>query len=122
MRCRSSPTHSTPQRLTIRELTLTSANRGRVERGQIDYVIWLKKLSRLEEQEERLLDLYLLLPHRSEQLNDLEPEERNRTYKMHDLTVLAHEDGSLELNWALGSDLCRDNEPLPPGNYRTRDR
>jgi hypothetical protein len=31
---------------------------------------------------------------------------------MLDLTVSAHEDGKLELRWALGGDLCRDNEPL----------
>jgi hypothetical protein len=31
---------------------------------------------------------------------------------MLDLTVSAHEDGKLELRWALGGDPCRDNEPL----------
>ena len=48
-----------------------------------------------------------------EQLDALEPEERNRIYKMLDLTVLANEDGSLELKWALGSNPCGDNEPPP---------
>jgi hypothetical protein len=32
---------------------------------------------------------------------------------MINLTVLTDESGSLELKWALGADLCRDNEPLP---------
>jgi DNA repair exonuclease SbcCD ATPase subunit len=133
---------------------------------------WLEKLSELEVQEERLLDLYLannlemdryekrlaqikqsrktveeelariagraarvdqlerdrdtVLNNYSrivpEQLDALEPEERNRIYKLLDLTVLAQEDDSLELKWALGSDLCRDNEPLPPDSSRTRGR
>ena len=133
---------------------------------------WLKKLSELEVQEERLLDLYLegklesdryesrvsqlkrsrktaveelehirnrttslerleqdrdaLLSHYSqiavEHLDNLEPEERNRVYKMLDLKVLAHEDGNLEVKWTLGADLCRDNEPLPPGSSRTLGR
>ncbi len=47
---------------------------------------------------------------------------------MLNLTVLAHENGSLELKWALGVDLCGDNEPLlrwscalttPPFRFRT---
>jgi hypothetical protein len=123
---------------------------------------WLKKLSELEAQEERLLDHYLegklevdryesrisqikrdrrtiedelgrindraahiehlkhdrdaLLSHYSqivpEQLDALEPNERNRVYKMLGLTVLAYEDGKLEASWTLGGDPCRDNEPL----------
>jgi hypothetical protein len=137
-----------------------------------DGTTWLRKLTELETQEERLLDLYLenrlnmdryerrlaqirltrktaedelarikakadhveqlerdreaLLNHYArivpEQLDTLEPEERNRVYKMLDLTVLAHENGNLELTWALGADPCRDNEPPPPGSCRTRDR
>jgi len=137
-----------------------------------DSEAWLKKLTGLEVQEERLLDLYLesklemdryekrvaqINQSRSavekelerikdrvarvdqlerdrdavlndycrivpEQLDALEPEERNRIYKMLDLTVLADEKGSLELKWALGSDPCRDNEPPPPGSYRTPGR
>ena len=113
---------------------------------------WLRKLSELDVQEERLLDLYLegkletdryesrasrlkmsrktieeeleriegraarvermesdrvaLLGYYArivpERLDALEPEERNRIYKMLDLTVSAHEDGKLELSWALG--------------------
>jgi hypothetical protein len=55
-------------------------------------------------------------------LDKLEPEERNRVYKMLDLKVLGHRDGNLEVKWALGGDPCGDNEPLPPGNYRTGDR
>jgi hypothetical protein len=67
-----------------------------------------------------------LLSHYSriavEHLDNLEPEERNRVYKMLDLKVLAHEDGNLEVKWTLGGSLCRDNEPLPPGSCRTRGR
>ena len=48
-----------------------------------------------------------------EHLDNLEPEERNRVYKMLDLKVLAQEDGNLEAMWALGGNPCRDNEPLP---------
>ena len=57
-----------------------------------------------------------------EHLDRLKPEERNRVYKMLDLRVLAHEDGNLEVKWALGGGLCRDNEPLPPGNCHTPGR
>jgi hypothetical protein len=127
---------------------------------------WLKKLSELEVQEERLLDLYLegklesdryeprvsqlkrsrktpveelehirnrttglerleqdrdaLLDHYTkiavEHLDILEPEERNRVYKMLGIKFLAHEDGNLEVKWTLGWGLCRDNEPLPRWN------
>ena len=48
-----------------------------------------------------------------EHLDNLEPEERNRVYKMLDLKLLAHEDGNLAVEWTLGGNLCRDNEPLP---------
>ena len=57
-----------------------------------------------------------------EHLDNLEPEERNRVYKMLDLKVLAQQDGNLEVKWVLGGNLCRDNEPLPPGGCRTRGR
>jgi hypothetical protein len=133
---------------------------------------WIKKLSELEVQEERLLDLYLegklesdryesrvtqlkrsrttvqeelehsrnrtarmerleqdrdaLLNYYSriavEHLDKLEPEERNRVYKMLGLKVLAREDGNLEATWVLGGSPCRDIEPLPPGSYRIRGR
>jgi site-specific DNA recombinase len=67
-----------------------------------------------------------LLKHYSqivpEHLDNLEPDERNRVYKMLDLTVMAHANGSLDLRWALGGDPCRDNEPLPLGSWRTRGR
>src|SRR5215203_2552392 len=97
---------------------------------------WLKKLAELEVQEERLLDLYLenkLEMDRYERhlaqiyqsrivpghLDALEPDERNRVYKMLDLTLLAHENGSLELKWALSADLCRDNGPLPRWSFES---
>jgi site-specific DNA recombinase len=130
---------------------------------------WLKNLSELETQEERLLDLYLegkleigryesrvsqikqsrrtiedeleriknhavhmerlehdrdaLLSHYSriaaDRLDELEPEERNRVYKMLGLTVLAHGDGNLEAKWAVDETLCRDNVTLLPGSGRT---
>jgi DNA repair ATPase RecN len=133
---------------------------------------WLKKLSDLDRQEERLHDLYLegniamgryeerlsqlkqarrvaedelerirdscsriehlerdrdaLLDHYSqvatEGLERLEPEERSRVYKMLDLTVLAHENGSFEVKWVLGGDLCRDNATPLPGSCYTRGR
>jgi hypothetical protein len=72
-------------------------------------------VEQLERDREALLNHYArIVP---EQLDALEPEERNRIYKMLDLTVLAHENGSLELKWALGVDLCRDNEPLPRWSF-----
>jgi len=149
-----------------RERALTSRSPSNDEES------WLKKLSELEAQEERLLDLYLegkleigryesrisqikqsrrtiedelgriknhaahierlehdrdaLLGHYSriaaDHLDELEPEERNRVYKMLGLTVLAHGDGSLEAKWAFGQDPCRDNVTLPPGSCRTPGR
>jgi hypothetical protein len=57
-----------------------------------------------------------------ERLDALEPEERNRVYRMLDLTVLPYEDGNLEAKWVPGADLCRDNEPLLPGSCRTPGR
>jgi hypothetical protein len=50
----------------------------------------------------------------------LEPNERNRVYKMlglRVLRVLAHEEGALEASWTLGGDPCRDNEPLLRWNF-----
>ena len=48
----------------------------------------------------------------ADHLDELEPQQCNRVYKMLGLTVLAPGDGSLEAKWALGADPCRDNEPL----------
>jgi len=48
-----------------------------------------------------------------EHLDNLEPEERNRVYKMLDLKLFAHEDDNLAVKWTLGGNLCRDKEPLP---------
>jgi hypothetical protein len=77
-------------------------------------------VERMESYRDALLDHYArIIP---EGLDVLEPEERNRVYKMLGLTVSAHEDGKLELTWALGGDPCRDNEPLLPGSYRTPGR
>jgi hypothetical protein len=162
-----------PARLELGLNEMIEQEKALVSRGPADdSEAWLKKLAKLEVQEERLLDLYLesklemdryekrlaqINQSRSavekelerikdrvarvdqlerdrdavlndycrivpEQLDALEPEERNRIYKMLDLTVLADENGSLELKWALGSDPCRDNEPPPPGSCRTRGR
>jgi site-specific DNA recombinase len=81
---------------------------------------WAARVDQLERDREALLNHYSrIVP---EHLDGLEPRERNRVYKMLNLTVLAHENGSLELKWALGADLCRDIEPLPPGGCRTRGR
>lgn len=78
------------------------------------------RLDRLERDSEALLNHYArIVP---EHLDSLEPAERNHVYKLLKLTVLAHQNGSLELSWALGADLCRDNEPLPPGGCRTQGR
>ena len=74
----------------------------------------------LEHNRDALLNHYSRIA--VEHLDKLEPEERNRVYKMLNLKVLAHRDGNLEVKWALGGDPCGDNEPLPPGNYRTGDR
>jgi hypothetical protein len=67
-------------------------------------------IERLKHDRDALLSHYSrIVP---EQLEALEPDERNRVYKMLRLTVLAHEDGKLEASWTLGGDPCRDNEPL----------
>ncbi len=74
----------------------------------------------LERDRDALLNHYSrIVP---EHLDNLEPEERNRVYKMLDLTVMAHASGSLDLRWALGGDPCGDNEPPPPDGCRTRGR
>jgi DNA repair ATPase RecN len=78
------------------------------------------RIERLEQDRDALLSHYSQVA--VEHLDNLEPEERNRVYKMLDLKVLAHEDGYLEVKWTLGGNLCRDNEPLPPGSCRTRGR
>jgi hypothetical protein len=58
----------------------------------------------------------------ADHLDKLEPEERNRVYKMLDLKVLAQANDNLEVKWALGGDPCRDNVTPLPGNSRTRGR
>ncbi len=78
------------------------------------------RLERLEGDGDALLERYSrLVPER---LDALEPGERNRVYRMLDLSVLARKDGGLELSWTLGADPCGDNEPPPPGSCRTRGR
>ena len=79
-----------------------------------------RSLEQLERDREALLDHYARIVPK--QLDVLEPEERNRVYKILALTMLAHENGNLELMWALGADPCRDNEPPPPDSCRTRGR
>jgi hypothetical protein len=71
-------------------------------------------LEQLERDRDALLNHYSRIV--TERLDALEPEERNRVYKMMDLTVLAYDNGDLEVKWALGADPCRDNEPLPRAN------
>jgi hypothetical protein len=78
------------------------------------------RIEYLQRDRDALLSHYSQIP--VEHLDNLEPKERNRVYKMLDLKVLADEDGNLEVKWALGGNPCRDNEPLPPGSCRTRGR
>ena len=73
--------------------------------------------SSLEQNRDTLLSHYSQIA--AEHLDKLDPEERNHLYKMLDLKVITHEDGNLEVKWTLGGNLCRDNEPLPPGSCRT---
>ena len=77
-------------------------------------------LERLEQDRDALLSHYSQIA--VEHLDNLEPKKRDRVYKTLDLKVLAHEDGNLEVRWTIGADLCRDNEPLPPGSSRTLGR
>jgi hypothetical protein len=58
----------------------------------------------------------------TDRLDNLKPEERNRVYKMLNLTVLAHANGNLEVRWVLGGDPCRDNSTTPLGSFRIRGR
>ena len=74
----------------------------------------------LEHDRDMLLSYYSQLA--TERLDELEPEERNRVYRMLGLTVLAYEDNKLEARWALNEALCRDNVTLPPGSCRTPGR
>src|SRR3712207_9233641 len=57
-------------------------------------------VEQLERDREALLNHYARIVPK--QLDALEPEERNRVYKILALTVLAHENGNLDLMWALG--------------------
>ena len=162
-----------PQRLRSGLDEMLNRERALASRGpDEEEEVWLKKLSELETQEERLLDLYLegkletdrygarvsqlkqarktvkeelgrirdrashierleqdrdaLLNHFSritpDALDNLEPEERNRVYKMLNLTVLAHANDNFEVTWVLGGDPCRDNVTTPPGSFRIRGR
>jgi hypothetical protein len=162
-----------PQRLRRGLDEMLDRERASVSQGPgEEEEVWLKKLSELEAQEERLLDLYLegkleaerygarvsqlkqarktveeelgrirdrafhierleqdrdaLLNHYSriaaDKLDELEPEERNRIYKMLNLTVLAHANDHLEVKWDLGGDPCRDNVTLLPGSCHTPGR
>ena len=77
-------------------------------------------IERLEHDRDALLSYYSQLA--VERLDELEPEERNRIYRMLGLTVLAYEDKKLEAKWAFDEILCRDNVTLPPGDCRTAGR
>jgi hypothetical protein len=77
-------------------------------------------IERLEHDRDALLSYYSRLV--VEWLDELEPEERNRIYRMLGLTVLVHEDNMLEAKWAFAEGLCRDNVTLPPGDCRTAGR
>jgi hypothetical protein len=77
-------------------------------------------MERLEHDRDTLLSHFSRIA--ADRLDELEPEERNRVYKMLGLTVLAHGDGSLEAKWAVDETLCRDNVTLPPDSCRTRGR
>jgi hypothetical protein len=78
----------------------------------------ITRIERLEQDRDALLSHYSQIA--AEHLDKLDPEERNHLYNMLDLKVLAQEDGDLEVRWVLGGNLCKDNEPLPPGSCRTR--
>jgi hypothetical protein len=93
----------------IRHTRKTAEDELARQKAKADHV------EQLERDREALLNHFArIVP---EQLHALEPEERNRIYKMLDLTVLAHENGSLELKWTLGADPCRDNEPPPRWSF-----
>ncbi len=77
-------------------------------------------IERLERDRDALLGHYSRLT--ANYLDKLEPKERNRVYKMLDLTVVAQENGNLEVKWVLGGDLCRDSATLLPDSCRTRGR
>ncbi len=53
-------------------------------------------IERLEEDRDAQLTHYSRIS--ADYLDKLEPEERNRLYKLLNLTVLAHADGNLEVN------------------------
>src|SRR5215217_5532360 len=77
-------------------------------------------LEQLERDRDALLNHYSrIVPER---LDALEPDERNRVYKLLGLKVLARENGDFEVKWALGGAPCGDNEPPLPGSCRTPSR
>jgi len=75
-------------------------------------------IEHLEQDRDALLNHYSRIA--TDRLDKLEPEERNRVYKMMNLTVLAHANDNLEVKWILGGDPCRDNATLLPDSCRTR--
>jgi site-specific DNA recombinase len=104
------------------ESRVSQLKRSRIAvQGELEHI--RHRTTRIEDLQR---DRDALLSHYSqiavEHLDKLEPEERNRVYKMLDLKVLAHRDGNLEVKWTLGGSLCRDNEPLPLDSSRTRGR
>ncbi len=70
----------------------------------------------LEQDRNALLNYYSQFA--TDHLDKLEPEERNRVYKMLDFTVLAHANDNLEVRWALGEGPCRDNVTLLLSSFR----
>ena len=72
---------------------------------------------RLEQDRDALLNHYSRIA--ANHLDKLEPEERNRVYKMLNLTVVTHANDHLEVKWPLGGAPCRDNATTLPDNCRT---
>jgi hypothetical protein len=76
------------------------------------------RIRQLERDRDALLETYTrMVPTH---IDGLSPEERHRIYKMMNLSLLGHRDGSLEISWAYdGGQSHRSNgEPTPPGSSR----
>jgi site-specific DNA recombinase len=76
------------------------------------------RIRQLERDRDALLETYTrMVPTH---IDGLSPEERHRIYKMMNLSLLGHRDGTLEISWAYdGGQSHRSNgEPTPPGSLR----